>query len=286
MDNKNWYDKSYKILLFIPVILVLISIIYLFSFTIKNGDIIYKDVSLTGGTTITLLDSQISVSDLKSQFPDSSIRAISDIRTGNQLGIIIETVETAEEFTPKLESFIGYKLDLENSSVEFSGSSLSQGFYQQLRIAILIAFVLMAITVFIIFRTPVPSLAVIFAAFSDIVLTITAINLFGVQVSVAGIVAFLMLIGYSVDTDILLTTRVVKNHEGSVNERIYGAFKTGVTMTLSAIAAVGVAFIVIYDLSDTLRQIFGILLIGLTFDLFSTWFTNASILKWYMVDKK
>jgi preprotein translocase subunit SecF len=30
-----------------------------------------------------------------------------------------------------------------------------------------------------------------------------------------------------------------------------------------------------------LRQIFLILLIGLSFDLINTWITNASLLKWY-----
>jgi preprotein translocase subunit SecF len=91
-----------------------------------------------------------------------------------------------------------------------------------------------------------------------------------------------MLIGYSVDTDILLTTRLLKRHEGSVNDRLYDAFKTGTTMTLTSIAAVAVALIIIFNFSDTLRQIFTILLIGLGFDLVNTWFANAGILKWYI----
>jgi len=284
--NKNWYDKSYKILLFIPIILVLIAVFYLFSFSAKNGDLIYKDVSLTGGTTLTIFDENVNIEDVKKAFPDTSVKSISNIRSGKQLGIIIETVESPDEFNPKIESFLGYELTSENSSIEFSGSSLSQGFYQQLRIAILIAFVLMAITVFIIFRSFIPSLAVIFAAFADIVLTISVIDIIGIKLSVAGIVAFLMLIGYSVDTDILLTTRVIKSHEGTVNERIFGAFKTGITMTLAAIVSIGASFLIIYNLSDTLRQIFGIILIGLSFDLINTWFTNASILKWYAEGKK
>ena len=48
--------------------------------------------------------------------------------------------------------------------------------------------------------------------------------------------AFLMLIGYSVDTDILLTTRALKKQEGTINERIYGAFKTGIFMNVTALA--------------------------------------------------
>jgi len=56
-------------------------------------------------------------------------------------------------------------------------------------------------------------------------------------------------------------------------------------MTLTAIVAVGASLIVIYNVSEVLRQIFSIILIGLLFDIVNTWLTNASILKWY-VDSK
>jgi preprotein translocase subunit SecF len=99
--------------------------------------------------------------------------------------------------------------------------------------------------------------------------------------SSAGLVAFLMLIGYSVDTDILLTTRILKRHEGELNERFFGAFKTGITMTLTSLLAVILALIVVSSFSVVLTQIFTILTIGLGFDILNTWITNASILKWY-----
>src|SRR3989338_7370195 len=283
--TKNWYDKSYKILLVIPILFLILCLVYLVNFNEKNGDMIYKDVSLTGGTTITLVDSNINIEDLKNtltaKFQDISIRQISDLTIGTQKGVVIETKSSIEEIKPVLEEYLGYKLDQNNSSIEFSGSALSRGFYQQTRFAIIIAFVLMAVVVFIIFRTIIPSFAVIFAAFADIVMTITIVDILGLHLSLAGVIGFLMLIGYSVDTDILLTSRVLKRTEGIINERIYGAFKTGITMTLTSLVAVGVSLFIIYHLSDTLRQIFTILIIGLFFDIVNTWLTNASIIKWY-----
>ncbi len=285
MNDKNWYDKSYLWLLLVPAAFLIFSIVYLGIFQANNGDIIYKDVSLTGGTTITVQDTNVDTDalelELKKSFPDLSLRELSDFRTGNQVGFFVESKATPEEIRPVLEQQLGYKLTQENSSTEFSGSALSQGFYQQLRFAIILAFVFMAIVVFFIFRSFVPSLAVILSALADILMTVVVVNLLGMELSIAGIIAFLMLIGYSVDTDILLTTRVLKDKEGSVNQRMWGAFKTGMTMTLTSIVAVGVALIIIYNYSETLRQIFTILLIGLGFDMFNTWFTNASILKWH-----
>lgn len=283
--KNNWYDKNYKLFMFVPLIILLISLGYLINFNSKNGDLIYKDVSITGGTTVTVLDSDVDINDLENSlvktFSDLKVRKLSEFRTGRQKGFFVETKAEVEEIKVALEGYLGYKLNQDNSSVEFSGASLSTGFYQQLKFAIILAFLFMAIVVFVIFRNAIPSLAVILSAFADIVMTLALVDFLELRMSIAGIIGFLMLIGYSVDTDILLTSRVLKEKEGSVNRRIFESFKTGMTMTLTSIAALTVSFFIVYGVSEVLRQIFGILLIGLGFDLVNTWFMNASILKWY-----
>ena len=286
--KKHWYDRTYKFQLIISLVLILGTIIYLFNFYSQNGDLIYKDVSLKGGTTMTVFipqDISKIEQELKAEFPDILIRKISDLRTGAQVGFIVESSSEPAPLKQKIESLINVSLTSDNSSTEFTGSALSSSFYQQLRMAIIVAFIGMGIVVFLIFRTPIPSLAVIAAAFADIIMTVAVLDIAEIKLSVAGIVALLMLIGYSVDTDILLTSRVLKGRE-SINQRISGAFKTGMTMTLTVLVAVAISLIFTYNSSETLRQMFTIILIGLGFDIFNTWVTNASILKWYAERKK
>lgn len=288
-EKKHWYDRYYKVLLFIPVGLLVFSLIYLFSFYSQNGDIIYKDPSLSGGTTITLqaeLDIKELESHLRQSLQDANVRTISDISTGRQIAVLIDSSAEPDVLRPAVEEFIGYKLTTENSSTEFSGPTLGDNFYKQLIIAVMISFVLMSIVIFFLFRTFIPSIAVIFAAFSDIVMTLAIVDIFGIRLSAAGIAAFLMLIGYSVDTDILLTTRVLKKRGESVNSKIYGSFKTGIFMTVTGLAAVIPAFLIITGLPDSFRQIFLILAIGLSADILNTWLANASIIKWYAERKK
>ena len=74
--------------------------------------------------------------------------------------------------------------------------------------------------------------------------------------------------------------------EGGLNHRIFGAFKTGVTMTLTSLFAILFALFVVKSFSIVLTQIFTILVIGLSFDLCNTWITNVSLLKWYVEKKK
>jgi preprotein translocase subunit SecF len=287
--KRNWHDRYYKKLLIIPLALIIFSFVYMGIFYSQNDDFFLKDISLKGGTSATVYAS-LDILDLKDalvqEFGEVNVREVSDLITGEQIAVTIETTAGVEETKIFLEDYLGYELGDENSSFEFTGSSLSESFYRQLLLAILVSFIFMAIVIFIIFRNFVPSAAVVLAAFADILMTLVTLNLLGIKISSAGIISLLMLIGYSVDTDILLTNRILKRHEGSLNERLTGALKTGLTMTLTSIVAVGVAFLVVKSFSVTLTQIFTVLLIGLFFDIFNTWITNASILKWYIKHKE
>jgi len=334
-SKKNWHDKYYKLLLLIPIAILLFSFIYIGIFYSKNNDFMNKDISLTGGTSVTIYE-KINPSELKQALADKleeiNTREIYDLISREQKAVIIETRTDGDVTRTILEEYFGYELNSENSSFEFTGSTLSQSFYQQLLLAILYAFAFMGWVVFLIFGKnfnlkifatllillnpllglyfltlygaiilafsilaitfilysfySIPSTAVILAAFADIVMTLAMVNLLGMRMSSAGIVAFLMLIGYSVDTDILLTTRLLKRREGSLNKRIFGAFKTGMTMTLTSLLAIIFALVVVKSFSIVLTQIFTILAIGLGFDILNTWITNVSILKWYVERRK
>jgi len=332
---EKWHDKNYKKILLIPGIVLFLAFAYLLIFYFQTGDIINKDVSLAGGTTITIFtetSAQELESSLSAQFPDLIIRTISD-NTGKQTKLIVTVPNSPEEISPAIEQALGFQLTEENSSTEFTGAALSEDFYKQLVVAVVLAFFWMSGIVFIIFtkgaktkfwviilniifgimignifnkygiisifsvialmglliyiyiKNSVPSFAVMFCAFSDIVMTLALVNLLGIKLSTAGIVSFLMLIGYSVDTDVLLTTRVLKR-KYSINKAILSAFKTGVTMSLTSMIAVLSALIVVFSFGTVLNQIFIILAIGLFFDILNTWLTNVSIIKWYAITRQ
>ncbi len=284
----KFHDKHYKHLLLIPALLLVFSFVYMGIFYSNTGDFIHRDISLTGGTTITI-NEKIDLENLKGyldgKLESFSVRGISSLGTGEQIAVVVETTTEPKQAKQVLEEYLDFELTDENSSTEFTGAALSEGFFKQLLIAILLAFVFMAIVVFIIFRTFVPSAAIIISAFADIFMTLTLLNILGIQMSTAGVIALLMLIGYSVDTDILLTNRVLKRKEGTLNSRIFSAFSTGITMTLTSLVAVVAALLVVRSFSATLTKIFTVLVIGLGFDLLNTWITNVSILKWYSTKK-
>jgi len=146
---------------------------------------------------------------------------------------------------------------------------------------IAIAFTGMAVLVFALFRTFVPSVAVVASAFSDLVVPVAAMNLLGIEMTLGTVAALLMLIGYSVDSDILLNNSVLRQ-TGGFYESVRRATRTGITMTITSIAAMIVmAIAATFFGIDILRDIGIILTVGLFADLMNTYLMNVSLLRWY-----
>lgn len=162
----------------------------------------------------------------------------------------------------------------------------SQYFLNQLKTIIIIAFILIAIVVFIIFRSIIPSIAVIFGAANDMIIALGAMALFHIPLGIASIGGLLMLLGYAIDTDVLTSIRILKRHEGTPEERAYNSMKTGMTMTMTAIVSFAVLFIVsIIVYVPTYYEISGVVLCGLVGDLATTWLGNANIILAYVKDR-
>jgi preprotein translocase subunit SecF len=288
------YDKKYKTLLIIPFVILILALAQIIYQVSTTGDFIKKDVSLKGGVTVTIpydkpVDTTQIENELSSKFPRNDVVARTLRSATSVEGIIVEAdidgnnKAQVNNLLNEIENSL--KIDISNVDygIEIIGSSLGESFFKESLVALLIAFLFMGLVVLIYFRTYIPSIAIILAAFSDMVAALAVINLLDVRIGTAGIAAFLMLIGYSVDTDILLTVRVLKRREGTVMDRIISSIKTGMTMTVTAIISTIVALLVTQ--SEVIRQIMLILLIGLIADIFNTWIQNVGLLRIY-IEKK
>jgi preprotein translocase subunit SecF len=281
---KHFYFKEYKKLMIIPFALLLAAIAVLGYQFATTGEFVEKGISLKGGTSIAISTETLNPSDITLLYTgEINIRTLSG--AGKQIGLVIEVDTTDPETVQQIQDKLmeTYGLEPEEITAETIGSAFGESFYRQTVKALIIAFIFMGILVFFTFRTFVPSTAVILAAASDIIVTLAITDIMGMKLSTAGIAAYLMLIGYSVDTDILLSTKALKQKEGTVNERILAALKTGVLMTLTAITAIIVALV--FSQNPVIDQIMTIILIGLAVDLINTWIQNVGILKWYMERK-
>ena len=289
MGLATLYDKHYKKLMVLSFVLLFLSIVVLGVTYTKTGEFFKKGVSLKGGITVTIPTTDVNVGQLEAglvaALPNSDIVVREITEAGIRKALIVEAADTTRELLEEAIKSQGVELIQGDYSVESMGGALGESFFKQTTKALIFAFIAMAIVVFITFRALVPSFFVILAALSDIITTLAVVNITGMRLGTAGIAAFLMLIGYSVDTDILLTTKVLKRRKegGTLYQRTVKAMKTGLIMSLTSLMAALAA--AIFTQSDTIKQIMIIIAIGLFFDMLYTWIQNAGILRVWMEKK-
>jgi preprotein translocase subunit SecF len=264
----DYSQYSNRQLLAVPLALLLVAMLVVGGLPLSLG------VDFTGGSELTV-ETTLSQTELANTF-DEPVASVQGIEGGDRYVVTFETAnvdrvrETAEAAG--------------EISVLGSGET-SPVFGEENRdwalIGLAIAFLGMSVLAFVLFRTFIPSLAIVVSAFSDMLVPVAVFTLLGLNLSLGTVAALLMLIGYSVDSDILLTNHVLRR-SGGFYESVDRAMRTGVTMTLTSIAAMAVMGVAATFFGIELMASIGlILVIGLTTDLVNTYMFNVALLRWY-----
>ncbi len=282
LDNfvKSHDDRQ---LLALPLAILAVSLAILLVSFVSSGSPVKLGMDFQGGTQISLetTDSPAVLEKTYSSYPLTDVR-----QTGSRVIMQFGIMDDAQQ--RQLEKDV-MSHNYSNVQIQQVGPIYGKTLQIQALEALIISFIGMAIVVFLLFRTLIPSLAVILSAFSDIMIAAAFMRVAGIELSLGTLAALLMLIGYSVDSDILLTNRVIKRR-GTVEEKVSKAMHTGITMTTTTLAALASMYIVStfsylvipsFTQITLLSQISIVLIAGLFADMMNTWLLNTGILRWY-----
>lgn len=191
-----------------------------------------------------------------------------------------------KEYQQSISEPINKHIQYESISVQTVSPALTTHFIEVAINVVILAVILSLILVFIFFRTIAPSVAVLLGALSDVTIALGAMGLLGIPLTLASFAALLMLLGFSLDTDILLTTRLLKR-KGDPRENAFDAMKTGMTMSVMAM----IAFLALFVLATlthipTYYEISAVALAGLVGDMFATWGINGVIILHYVEHRR
>ncbi len=244
----------------------------------SNATLLALQNSSYAGMTRSLhgMSSTLS-SELQSLSPFIAVPSYNSSNPQNMLAIAQSSYSNASnvyenQVISKLHSILPF------TSYSYEQVSAIQGkyFLGTVEQIIIIAFILISIVVLLIFRDIVPSFAIVFGAANDIIVALGAMAVFKIPLGVTSIAGLLMLLGYSIDTDVLAGIRILKRSEGTPEDRAYSAFRTGMTMTSAAIVSFAVLFAVsLIEYVPTYYEIAGVVLFGLLGDILTTWLGNA-----------
>lgn len=277
VEKVPYEDYTNRQLAVIPLAALAIALFIIGGAYILTGTPVALGFEFTGGTTIQFTAEDASTGDVEELLAEYETESIRSVGFGDDVEVQTQMDDTSEmEDVIEEEYGDGAIQSVETRSAQFGGDT-----QQEALLGVTIAFVGMGILVALMFRTFVPSVAVLASAFSDIMIPLALMNVFGIELTLGAVAALLMIIGYSVDSDILLNNHILKRH-GSFYESAYRAMRTGVSMTLTSIAAMATMAVVARYLGiPLLDDIALILVFGLAADLMNTYLLNMSLLRWY-----
>ena len=270
----DYTEYTNRELVAIPLALLGVALAVLVAATLITGTPVALGIEFTGGTEMQVVTDD-SQAEIQSAF-DEDVQSITPIAGQANAYQLTFQADDADPILEQAEA-AGYEVEsIGERSASFADDSQRQALF-----ALLIAFGGMAALVALMFRTFVPSLAVIASAFSDLVIPLALMRLFNIELTLGTVAALLMLIGYSVDSDLLLNNHVLRRR-GDFYTSTFRAMRTGVTMTVTSIAAMIVMTVVSTLLGIPLLPDVGLILVfGLLADLMNTYLLNVSLLRYY-----
>lgn len=265
----------------IPLAVLAVALLVLAGWYVTTGAPVQLGTAFTGGTELRV-QTATPASEIPDQFDaEATVTAVQTAADTYIVSLPPEAENVGQQARTNLQPVEGATADGIVLSNQETSASFGEGAQQTAMMGLGVAFAGMSLLVFVLFRTFVPSIAVVLSAFSDIVVPLAMMNLLGIPLSLGTVAALLMLIGYSVDSDILLNNHILRR-SGDFYESTYRAMRTGVTMTLTSLSAMAVmALVASFFQIELLTSIGIILVLGLATDLMNTYMLNLSLLRWY-----
>jgi len=198
---------------------------------------------------------------------------------GGLYGLDMETdrLDLPQEVRDNLRLSLASELGIsENQVIVYNMGSILTGLSKrQARNALMVAPFLMALVIFLNFRSLRTSGSILGTVWLNVFDALGCMSLVGVELSIGSMAGLLMLLGYSDDTNNLLVTAVEKGVGGTPRERAAAAMRTG--LLVNGTTFLTLLFVNLLSTSPLVDELTFPLLVGMIFDVVNTWFLNAAL---------
>ena len=272
-------NLSPKQMIIIPLIIGAVFGSFVIYHSIQHDSFVPLGMEFSGGT-------QIEINEIENMPTDPQERARIEKAIAKEFGTKVEIavrenivrINTTIDNLDRAQEIENFLRDTEGitgkyNTPQFVGSQLTSLYREQAELAGIFAAIAISIIVFIAFRNLTTVGGILAVLGLDLVGIFGAMVVLNIPLTLASMGGILLIIGYGIDDNVLLYSRVLKQVGGDVTEKATGAMKTGLTMAITS----GSALLALYIVTETpaLQQIASIIIIGIILDALNTWFFNT-----------
>ncbi len=315
MDLAEIYRKHYKKLMLIPILILPLFLLGLshlklgidfsggFSVSVSSStpintktleETLKRELNVVDITIIPLIDGYI----IEFSYPphiERIYRLFKQYKSGDgqAKAKLIEILDTNDievgvsrllsSFTAKVESIIK-RVDpnVKDITIREVSPIVGPDFWNAMMWIAFWAIVLTLLVVIIYFRHPIPIAIIIASTIFDGLAILSLMGITNIPLTLATLSIVLMMVAYSIDTDMVASTYVFKRRlEEGIYRGAERAFKTGITMSITTLASMIIVYIVgLLTANITVLRIANVMIYGLVADIIITWTFNTPLLIW------
>lgn len=290
MDITSVIEKlDYKKMIAIPIIIITILGIAVGVNWSMNESPVPLGMEFSGGTylEITGVENVPSTANIEDSILEEFDGEANVVYSEEDDELNIETILFLNaEDVDNLESFLETEFGItgEYTSPQRMGPELTSLYQQQAQRAAVAAAIAISIIIFVAFRDYTTVGGILSVVGLDLVGVLGGMVIFNIPLTLASMAGIVLIIGYAIDDNVLLYSRVLQRVGEDVKEKTAGAMETGLTMAITSGSALFV--LNIFTTIPALQQLSAVIVMGITLDAMNTWLFNAGLIMRHAEKKK
>jgi len=285
MKILSFIENNYKKFLMISILIFAIFVgIILFNY-FKYEYIINKSITISGGY-VTLINNNYHITNPEIQNTLNQMN-ITDYVLYNTPNIIY--IESGEQINETLlinlfNQDYNIKLLPTDISIQQYSSLVGNLIFNQFLFFVILAMILAAFIIFISFRASKITLNIISTILFDVVGLLSILSITKYPIGANGFIGMLMILGFAIDNNVVLSTNIVKEKEKPFIERVRMSFRVGMLMEVIALYTLLLLYFIVPE--PSVDEFAFVLSIAIILDLLYYLIGNIPLYKYFEAKKE
>jgi len=285
MKILSFIENNYKKFLMISMVIFVIFVGTILFNYFKYGYIINKSITISGGY-VTLINNNYHITNPEIQNTLNQMNITDYVLYSTPNIIYIESGKQINEtlLINLLNQDYNIKLLPTDISIQQYSSLVGNLIFNQFLFFVILAMILTAFVIFIAFRASKITLNIISTILFDVVGLLAILSITKYPIGANGFIGMLMILGFAIDNNVVLSTNIVKEKEKPFIERVRMSFRVGMLMEIIALYTLLLLYFIVPE--PSVDEFAFVLSVAIILDLLYYLIGNIPLYKYFEAKKE
>jgi len=285
MKILSFIENNYKKFLMISMVIFVIFVGTILFNYFKYGYIINKSITISGGY-VTLINNNYHITNPEIQNTLNQMNITNYVLYSTPNIIYIESGKQINEtlLINLLNQDYNISLLSTDISIQHYSSLVGNLIFNQFLFFVILAMVLTAFVIFIAFRASKITLNIISTILFDVIGLLAILSITKYPIGANGFIGMLMILGFAIDNNVVLSTNIVKEKEKPFIERVRMSFRVGMLMEIIALYTLLLLYFIVPE--PSVDEFAFVLSVAIILDLLYYLIGNIPLYKYFEAKKE